>query len=140
MRIEKIILAIAGILAGLFVAGIAFYIYQTTKTLSPTSIQTITVQKPTPSANDVPLVIENPADESVVTSKILQITGKTDSKATVVVTTDTNDVVVQPSSDGNFSLTITLDSGENRILITSIMPDGTESQKTLTVSQTTQDF
>lgn len=140
MRIEKIILAIAGVVAGLFVAGIAFYIYQTTKTISPSSIKTITVQKPTPSAENVPLAIANPADESVVASKVVQINGKTDSKATIVVTTDTTDTVVNPSANGDFSLTVTLDTGENRVIITAIMPDGTESQKTLTVTVTSQDF
>lgn len=140
MRIEKIILAIAGIFAGLFVAGIAFYIYQTTKTISPTSIKTITLEKPTPAANSVPLAISQPADESVTTSRTVQINGKSSPQATIVVSTDTTDAVVSPSSDGNFSLTQTLSVGENRVIITAIMPDGTENQQILTVNVTSEDF
>lgn len=139
MRIEKFILAFAGILAGLFVAGIAFYIYQTTQTISPSSIKTITLQKPTPSV-DVPLAITSPTDESVTNSRTISVNGKTSPQATIIVTTDGTDTVVNPSSDGNFSLNITVDSGEDRILVTAIMPDGTETQKIVTVSVTTEDF
>lgn len=140
MRIEKIILAIAGIAAGLFVAGIAFYIYQTTKTISPSSIKTITLQKPTPSAGSVPLAIDSPVDEAVLSSRVVQISGKTDPKATIVITTDSADTAVSPSADGAFSLSVTLPSGENRVILSAIMPDGTESQKVLTVNITSEDF
>ncbi len=140
MRIEKIILAVAGIFAGLFVAGIAFYIYQTTKTISPSSIKTITLQKPTPAGNLVPLVISSPTDESVITSRVVQINGKTSPQATVIVTTDGTDTIVNPSSDGNFSLSMTVDSGEDRLTITAIMPDGSESQKQITINVTSEDF
>ena len=140
MRIEKIILAIAGIAAGLFVAGIAFYIYQTTKTISPSSIKTITLQKPTPSAGSVPLAIDSPVDEAVLSSRVVQISGKTDPKATIVITTDSADTAVSPSADGAFSLSVTLPSGENRVILSAIMPDGAESQKVLTVNITSEDF
>ncbi|HSD98857.1 MAG TPA: hypothetical protein VLB73_04150 [Patescibacteria group bacterium] len=140
MRIEKIILAIAGVFAGLFVAGIAFYIYQTTQTISPSNIKTITLQKPTPDVNAVPLSVDSPADESVTSSKIVTVSGKTQPQATIVVTTDTTDTVVKPSSSGAFSLTVTLATGENRIFLLAVMPDGSESQKVLTVNVTTEDF
>lgn len=141
MRIEKIILAIAGIFAGLFVAGIAFYIYQTTRTISPSSIKTITLQKPTPADGEsVLLAIESPADESVTTSRIVTVSGKTDPTATVMVTTDTQDNIVNPSGNGAFSLSLTLPVGENRVFVTAIMPDGQENQKQLTVSVITDNF
>ena len=140
MRIEKIILGIAGILAGLFVAGIAFYIYQTTKTISPSTIKTITLQKPTPDAANVPLAIDSPTDEAVVSSRVVTVSGKTDAKATIIVTTDDTDNVVSPSSDGAFSLNVTVGSGEDRIIVTAVMPDGSETQKVLTISVTTEDF
>lgn len=141
MRIEKIILSIAGVFAGLFVAGIAFYIYQTTRTISPTTIKTITLEKPTPAnAAAVPLALDSPTDESVVTSQTITVSGKTNPNVTIVVTTDTGDMVVTPSSAGAFSLNLTLDTGENRILITAIDPSGQETQKQLTVSVETEDF
>ncbi len=140
MRIEKIILAVAAVMAGLFVAGIAFYIYQTTRTLSPSSIKTITLKPSPPSGPDVLLAITSPLDESVTTSRIVQINGKTDPQATVIVTSDTLDTVVSPTSTGDFSLTLTVATGENRILVTSVLPNGQETQKQLTVSVESDDF
>lgn len=140
MRIEKIILAIVGVVAGLFVAGIAFYIYQTTRTISPTTIKTITLASPTPSAAPVPLVVQSPTDGQVSTSKIVTVSGKTDPTATIVVTTDTTDTVVSPSAAGDFSLSLTLTSGENRILVTAILPNGQETQQTITVGVQGNDF
>lgn len=141
MRIEKIILAIFGVVAGLFVAGIAFYIYQTTKTISPTTIKTITLQKPTPAeASPVALAITSPQDESVSLSRTIMINGKTDPTATIIITTDATDTIINPSADGSFSTTITVDSGENRITIQSVTPDGQETQKQLTVSVATDNF
>ncbi len=141
MRIEKIILSIGAILVGLFVAGIAFYIYQTTRTISPGSIQTITINKPTPTPGpQIPLSIDTPIDESVVSSQIVAMSGKTDPTATLIVTTDTTDTVVTPASTGAFSLTLTLSSGENRIILTSVLPNGQETQKVLTVNVTTENF
>ena len=141
MRIEKIILAIAGIFAGIFVAGIAFYVYQTTKTISPSSIKTITLQKPTPTDTmPVPLSIDSPIDESVGTSRTITVSGKTDPQATIIVTTDSSDAVITPSTVGAFSLAITVATGENRLLISSIMPSGQETDKQLTVNVETDNF
>src|SRR5258708_6006646 len=141
MRIEKIILAIAGIFAGLFVAGIAFYIYQTTRTISPSTIKTITLQKPTPSSDSpVSLAIDSPTDESLTTSRILTVSGKTDPTATIIITTDTTDTVINPSTSGNFSTSITINSGENRLFITAVTPDGKETVKQFTVSAVSDNF
>ncbi len=140
MRIEKIILALVGVVAGLFVAGIAFYIYQTTRTISPTTIKTITLESPTPTASPVPLAITSPVDGSVSTSRIVTLNGKTDSQATIVVTSDTTNTVVVPSASGDFSLSLTVAPGANRIIVTAIMPNGQDVQQTLTVSVETNDF
>lgn len=140
MRIEKIILAVAGVFAGLFVAGIAFYIYQTTKTISPSSIQTITVEKPTPSASPVPLVVSEPSDNAVLSSRVVDIKGKTDAKATLIISIDSGEKVVSPSGDGSFDVNLTLASGENRVIILSVMPDGSETQQTLAINVTSEDF
>ncbi len=140
MRIEKIILAIVGVVAGLFVAGIAFYIYQTTRTISPTTIKTITLASPTPSPSPVLLAVQSPSNGQVSTSKIVTVSGKTDPQATLVVTTDTTDTVISPSAAGDFSLSLTLQTDENRILVTAILPNGQETQQTITVGVQSNDF
>ncbi len=141
MKFEQLILSFVAVVFGLFVAGVAFFIYQSTKTVSPSTIKTINMQhvSPTPTT-DVPLTIDSPADESVVTSKIVTVSGKTDPSATVIVSTDGNDTIVNPSSMGAFSLTVTLPANENILHIFSIMPDGKETAKTLTISYAAENF
>ncbi|HXS14749.1 MAG TPA: hypothetical protein VN711_01355 [Candidatus Saccharimonadales bacterium] len=141
MKAEQIILSLFAVVIGLIVAGAAFFIYQSTRTISPSSLKTINVTAPTPTSGpSIPLSVDSPQDESVVTSKIVTVSGKTDPSATVMVETSSDDTVVQPSSAGAFSLTITLPDSENTILVTAIGKDGSEVQKTLTVAYETQDF
>jgi hypothetical protein len=141
MKFEQLILSFVAIVFGLFVAGIAFFIYQSTKTVSPNNIKTIKIQNtsPTPGAA-VPLTIDSPVDESVSTTKVITVSGKTDPAATVIVSTDGTDTVVTPTSMGAFSLTVTLTDNENILRILAVMPDGKETLKTLTVNYTTEDF
>jgi hypothetical protein len=141
MKAEQIILSLFAVVIGLIVAGAAFFIYQSTRTISPSSLKTISITSPTPTSGpSIPLTITSPQDESVVTSKIITVSGTTDPAATVMVETSSEDTVVKPSSSGAFSLTITLPDSENTILITAIGKDGSEVQKTLTVAYETQDF
>lgn len=141
MKFEQLILSFVAIIFGLFVAGVVFFIYQSTKTVNPNNSKTISIQHTTPTPPvQVPLSIASPTDESVVTSKVVTVSGKTDPAATITVSTDTTDTIVSPSAMGDFSLTITLTGSENIITISSVMPDGKETTKTLTVSYTTENF
>lgn len=141
MKFEQLILSFVAVVFGLFVAGVAFFIYQSTKTVSPSTIKTIKIQNTTPTpGSSIPLTIESPADESVATSKIVTVSGKTDPNATIIVSTDNTDTVVSPSSMGAYSLTVTLTDNENILRVLAVMPDGKETLKTITVNYTTEDF
>ena len=130
------------VLIGLLVAGVAFYLYQGTKTIPASKLKTVTVATPTPSANPsaVYLNIDSPADESVVGNKVLTVSGKTVAGATVVILTSSSRDVVQPSQTGDFSTTINLDDGENFIQVISFGPDGLSSTVNRTVTYSTEDF
>lgn len=141
MRFEKVFLSFFAILIGLIVAGIAFYFYQSTKIVSPNSIRTIKLAPtPTPSAMPLPLAIDSPVDESVTSNPTMTISGTTVPNATVMINTATKDQVIPASSTGTFSTTMTLNDNENRIIITAIDSNGNESQKTITVTYSTEDF
>ncbi len=141
MKLEKVILSFIAISIGLFVAGAAFFVYQIVRAIPQNKIPTISITNPTPTpSNAVQLSVDSPADESVITSRSLTITGKTVPDATLELTTATDDQVVTPTSAGTYSLTTVLQSGENLITITAIAPDGQESQKTFTVTSSTEDF
>lgn len=141
MKGEKIILLFFAVFIGLIVAGAAFYLYETSQTVSPATIRTIATISPSPTpGSSLLLSIDSPKDQSVVTNKIITVSGKTDPSATVIVSTATVDSVVSPSATGTFSLTITLPDSENQIRILSIDPSGAENEKTLTIGYQTQDF
>lgn len=144
MKAEKFVLSFIAILFGLFVAGIGFYIYQSTKVVPKEAIKPLVKLSPTPTPTAVPagipLTITQPLDESVSTTKTITIQGKTDADITVVISTPTNDEVVNPTPNGDFSSTVTLDNGENRIAVTGMGPNGVETTKIITVTYSTESF
>jgi hypothetical protein len=138
MKKEKLILSFVAIFFGLLVAGIAFYLFQTTKTVPNTNAKTISFVSPSPTSSpSISLTLDQPKDEEVVDSKVLIVSGKTQSNAVVVVTTDSSEDVVTPSENGGFSTTVNLDDGQNMLEVTSIAPNGESVtvKKTVTYSQ-----
>jgi len=141
MKQERVILSFVAVLIGLLAAGLAFYFYQSTKTVS--SSNQVTVNAPTPTPTPMPTVyisLSSPNDESVVTSKTLTVSGKTNPNATIIIYTDNGQQVVQPSSQGDFSTTLTLDDGENLLKLMSVLPGGETTTLQRTVTYSTEDF
>jgi hypothetical protein len=144
MKAEKVILSTIAVIVGLIAAGIAFYLYQMTKTLPPDKTQTLSVKSqitpsPTPN-NENFLTLENPKDESVVNSKIINISGKTTAKTTIIVSTENNDQVITPADNGDFTLSDTIGDGTNMIQITAVFPNGEEKKVIRTVTYSTENF
>jgi hypothetical protein len=141
MKQERVILSFVAVLIGLLAAGIAFYFYQSTKTVS--SSNQISLNAPTPTPTPKPTVyisLSNPSDEKVVDSKTLTVNGKTNPDATIIIYTDNGQLVIQPSSQGDFSTTLTLDSGENLLKLISILPGGETTMIQRTVTYSTENF
>lgn len=141
MKKERVVLAFIAAIIGLLVAGIAFYIYQSSKTIhisNPTA--TPSVQTPTEKDQNIFLNLTNPSDESVISNKVVQVSGNTKPGATVVVLTELDQKIVTPSVKGDFSTTINIDSGENIIEVTAIAPNGEEKTINRTVTFSTEQF
>lgn len=143
MKAEKIILSFIGVFCGLLVAASAFYFYQINN--KPVKkVKSVAIAKPTPTPTPPPnaffVNIDEPADESVSDKKTLTIAGKSIADATLIISSPTIDQVIQPSENGDFSTTTTLDSGENQIIITAIAPNGEEIKKTITVTYSNESF
>ena len=137
MKKEKLILLFIATLLGLVVAGVLFYLYQTTKIVSTPSTKTITLASPTPTVTpSISLTLDRPKDEEVVSEKVLIVSGKTQSNATIVILTDSSEDVITPSADGKFSTTVNLEDGENILEVTAIAPNGESIviKKTITYS------
>lgn len=140
MKTEKLILSFIAVLFGLLVAGIAFYLFQATKTIpdTKTAAKTISIISPAPTAApSISLSLDRPKDEEVVNNKVLIVSGKTQSNNVVVVITDSSEDVITPSSTGSFSTTVNLDDGQNILEIIAIAPNGESvtNKKTVTYSQ-----
>ena len=141
MKQERVILSFIAVLIGLLVAGVAFYFYQSTKVVQDTKVAITNQIQPTPTPKPtIYLSVTNPEPETVVNNKTLQILGSTNPEASVIIITSSDQEVLQPSTTGNFSTTIILDSGENLINIESILPDGEQTTVLRTVTYSTEDF
>ena len=143
MKAEKVILSFIAIFIGLVAAGVAFYLYQMTKTVPPQKAQTLSLDtkslSPTPDASHL-LVVESPKDEEVLDKKVISVNGKTRSDATVIVSTETTDEVVKPAANGSFSVTQTIPNGTSILHVTAIFPNGEERRVTRTVTFSTENF
>jgi hypothetical protein len=141
MKQERVILSFVAVLIGLLAAGVAFYFYQSTKTI-PSSNQ-VTVNAPTPTPTPKPtvyLTLNTPNDETVVGSKTLTISGKTNPNATIIIYDGSDQTVIQPSTQGDFSVTLTISSGENLIKLVSILPSGETTTVQRTITYSTESF
>jgi hypothetical protein len=140
MKQERVILSFVMVLIGLLVAGAAFYLYQSSKVVSSKStVSNLISPTPTPKPS-VYLSITSPDNEIVVGSKTLNISGKAPADATILVITDSDQLAFKPSSQGDFSTTITLGDGINLINIAAISPNGEITSVKRTVTYSTESF
>ncbi len=144
MKAEKVILSFVAVFVGLIAAGIAFYLYQSTKAL-PSDQPKASAMKvsqnptPTPSGNDI-FTVDTPQDGLVSDKKLITVKGTTVKGAIVTVSTDDSDQVVQPASNGDFTLTQTIPDGTSLVDLTVIFPDGTQKTIDRTVTFSTANF
>lgn len=140
MKQERVILSFIMVVIGLLVAGAAFYFYQTTKIVSEKSTISAHV---TPTETPKPTIflsINTPVNEEVVSSKTLIISGKTSYLATIVIVTNSDQLVLKPSSQGDFSTTVTLENDQNLIRIQALSPNGEIATVERTVTYSTTSF
>lgn len=95
-----------------------------TQVVSPTSATLASAQ------SQIELIISDPADGAVVSSPQLLIRGKTAPNAEVFI----NDKDTTADGNGNFSATLTLDEGENLIIVTANDAEGNMAEKELVVT------
>lgn len=145
MKAERVILSFIAILVGLFAAGVAFYLYQSTRSLPAQSAQPISIAKPTSAVAPTPdtanyLTIDTPKDEEVFNKKSISVTGKTVAGATVIVSSEDGDQVAEPAANGSFNLTAAIPDGTSILRITAVLPTGEEIVENKVVTFTTENF
>lgn len=141
MKKEKIILSFIATLIGLLFAGVAFYIYESSKAIPQEKIKTVKVTPPSPTPKKVIFLnLDKPKDEEVVSKKIITVSGKTTPDATIVILSKNFQEVVTPAENGDFSLTMTIEDGLNIVQVTAIAPNGEEAKLTRAITFSTEEF
>lgn len=87
---------------------------------------------PTTFQNQISLIVSSPTKNQVVTAATLTVSGKTVPNADVSV----NDKDLKANAQGNFSALVTLDEGENEIVVTASDDAGNFSEWQTTVTYT----
>lgn len=98
----------------------------------PAATETPTPTVPVGQVLEIPLEITRPADGASVTQAKLMVGGVTALGADVLI----NDQEVTADSSGKFSTVITLDEGENTIVVTANDSNGNYAEKEITVTLT----
>lgn len=141
MKTEKIVISSLAVVVGILVAGAFFYFYQQTKTIPQNQTKVISLAQPTPTLKpSIFLSVDKPTDEEVVDTKIISVSGKTDPMSIIIITTNSEDQIITPAQNGNFSATVTIDNGANKITITAIAQNGEEVKIVRTVTYSTENF
>ncbi|MBI3576694.1 hypothetical protein HY086_01490 [Candidatus Gottesmanbacteria bacterium] len=125
---------VALIIGVLVVGGIGLAVSQKNQPPSlpeSNTSQTTTISKtsPTPTGGLL-LVVNTPTSGSTTTTPTITVTGKTAAKAQVAV----NDVETTADAAGNFSVNITLDEGENTMVVVANDVNGNVTEKELMVT------
>lgn len=146
---EKIIIAFIATLTGLLFTTLAFYFYQNAKPLK-TSLPKKTVGEIaktqerqvslTNPSSEFFLELESPKDEAIVNTRTIELKGKTNVGATVVISSALEDVVTTPDGNGDFLQSINIETGPNIITTSSLLPNGNILKDERVLTFTTEEF
>lgn len=138
---ERLIIIIIAIVAGLFITGAGFFIYQSAQKTSADVLSTPKTAKDTTSQQGQEMLkISEPSDGQLSEKRTLQVKGTTDPNNTIIISTNEEDVSGKPNAQGDFAITIDIDAGANEIITRSIAPNGDSTQDVRTVTYSTEDF
>ena len=137
---ERLIIVFVAVAIGLIVTTLIFFLYQQTKTIPNQPKNAGSQISATPTRSPNYLTIDEPQDELLSDRRLLQVKGRTHAEDMVIVSTNQEDKVVRPTSDGKFAVSITIDAGANIIVVRSIAPDGSEEKESRTVTFSTEEF
>jgi len=98
------------------------------------------VSSPTPAPAQLSLAITSPEDNSIINKEKVNISGKTSSEATIVITYEEGEKIIETDENGNFSAEITLVGGANEVTVSAYDEEGNEATKTLNLVYSTAEI
>ncbi|MDO8487950.1 MAG: hypothetical protein Q7S31_01370 [bacterium] len=140
---KEVILAITiGFALGLV---ITFGIWTANRSLknlpvNPASTPLTVAATPTPSsdqAQKVSLALTTPADEALVTTNKITVSGKTVAAAAVIILSENGQQALAADDKGEFSLEVSLVGGYNTIRVIVFDKDGNTTEQSVVVTYTT---
>lgn len=103
-----------------------------TQAPEPTGGTTPTAAAPAPNA--ILLTMSSPVDEALLDKNSVTLSGKTTAGAAVAILSETGETLVAANSAGDFTASVSLEGGYNRITITAYDRDGKSASQNLTVT------
>lgn len=153
MRKEFIVAVFLGltvgllIVVGMLVARQAFEKHQAKPEIAGNGSPLVSISaipssptSPTPAPSKHVIAIDQPENNSVVSSNELIISGKTTPKSTIAVVAEKNEYFAESDEAGFFSRKIELITGVNEIKMSAVSPSGEQAEITLTIVYTTAEF
>ncbi len=141
---KEVFLAIAiGFALGLV---ITFGIWTANKSLKnlpsskPTPTPVTVSATPSPAAtqaNQTSLTLSSPADEALVTTNKVTVSGKASPQAVVVILSEDNQQILTADAKGEFTTSVTLVPGYNSLRVQAYDPDGNMTESSALVTYTT---
>lgn len=136
---ERLVIVFIAVAVGLLVTTLIFFLYQQTKTIPQKTITSLVTPTETPKEKAY-LALESPGDEEISDRRSIQVKGKTSPENIVIVSTNVEDKIVKPTSDGRFAATITIDSNANVVVVRAIEKSGEEAVEKRIITYSTEDF
>ncbi|SRR5258706_5067801 len=138
MRKEVLFAVIFGIILG---AIILYGIQLANSSLSklnnsPLISPEISGQSGTAASAKSSLQIISPQDHAVLSDPTTTLKGTSHPGSTVAIVTETDDLIIEASSEGTFSAQINMVGGENKITVTELNQDKTTQSISITVIRT----
>lgn len=138
---ERVVIIFIAVTLGLIATTIGFFLYESSKPNREISAETHTPRKPQAAPHqEINLTVNSPKDEIVTTNRTIQVKGTTDAGNIILISTNQDDIAATPTTHGDFAATVTIDAGENKLIVTAIDPNGETKQITQTVSFSSESF
>ena len=137
---ERVVIIFIAVTLGLLATTVGFFLYESAKPSKPVS-EKLTQKATHPAPNDgITLTISSPQNESLTSNRTIQVKGKTYPQNTIIISTNQEDTVVSPTSEGDFTASLSIDTGVNKLIIEAVAPNGESKKEVRVISFSTGDF
>ena len=126
--ISQVLILIVGLL---FLGGL--YYILTIQNQKPTDIYSPTGRPITTAPSSLSLNLTSPSDDMLIFQPVVLISGETSPNLNLLITTDSQDLILKSDFDGSFSTTLDLDEGVNNIRVIVFDDQGEKRQEKKTV-------